>query len=99
MAALVDLWHEEKALAPQDRLVAGARFLLGTRYQHDAKDAKPLHGIHGNNPLSKIACSGFVRSDYEEVFPEAGLSARNDLNALKFMTAHIFVDVGEPQRA
>ena len=37
-----------------------------------------------------------MRAIYDEVFPQAGLASRNDLNALKFLTADLFRDVSEP---
>lgn len=95
MAALVDLWYETKKLPSREKILAVARFYLGTPYEYGAKDARPLDGIAGQ-PLGEIDCSGFVRAVYDEVFPSEGLASRDDLNALKFQTEDLFRDVDEP---
>lgn len=95
MVALADLWANTQELPPRDKIVGVARFFMGTPYELGNKSARALDGLFGHR-LEKIDCSGFVRNVYDHVFPEAGLASRIDLNALKFQTEDLFVDVNEP---
>jgi cell wall-associated NlpC family hydrolase len=96
MPALVDHWYEVNQLPVRERIVGVARFFMGASYELGSKDARALDGMSGQ-PIRKIDCSGFVRNVFDSVFPEQGLAARSDLNALKFQTIDLFVDVDTPR--
>lgn len=96
--ALADLWSRTHRLPPRDRVLGFARLMLGTEYDYGDKSAKPIDGIVGTVDKA-IDCSGFVRAVFNEAFPEQGLSARDDLNALKLQSIDLFVDVDDPQPA
>ncbi|MCW6506889.1 C40 family peptidase [Lichenifustis flavocetrariae] len=97
MVALIDRWYDEKQLSPRERLVAVARWFLGTPYQFGAKSAKPLDGL-ALHKLRPTDCSGLVRAIYDEVFPEAGLASRKDLGAQALLTCRLFQDVESPDK-
>lgn len=69
--------------------------MMGTQYEYGNKCARPIDSIAGDG-RKKIDCSGFVRNVFDQVFPLAGLSTRNDLNALKFATEDLFIDTNAP---
>ena len=63
------------------------------------KSAKALDGVQhgGKGKLKGTDCSGFVRSVFNEVFPDQGLEARDDLNAQTFLVSDLFKDAETPQ--
>jgi cell wall-associated NlpC family hydrolase len=93
--ALADLWTHTLALPAREKIVGLAWLMLGTPRVDGQKRARPIDGITGKRS-TEIDCSGFVRNIFDQVFPDQGLSARDDLNSLKFRTVDLFEDTVSP---
>ena len=95
MPAILDRFAEVMNMAPsRDKLLAVALLCVRTPYQYGAKGADPRAFLTGQALATD--CSGFVRRVFHEVFPAAGLLARDDLNVAAFTVTDLFVNVTEP---
>src|SRR6516162_2124109 len=101
MPALIDHWEEQKALPPRERVVAVARWYMGTPYSRTkGRDARAPDGISGR-ALRTIDCSSLVTNVFAEVFPDSfGTNTR--MNTTMLESTPLFRTLGaseKPQNA
>jgi cell wall-associated NlpC family hydrolase len=95
MTAILDRYVDVMHMSPsQKKVVEVALICIRSPYEYGAKNADPA-GFLGLPP-GTTDCSGFVRRVFHEVFPIAGLLARDDLSVATFAIVDLFVDIDSP---